>query len=67
MTRKAEARQARMHSCHEDLVVGRAIAVVWPLDRQHRLAIPDTFDSVPSGSEPAPDAATITAGPEASC
>jgi signal peptidase I len=51
----------------QDLVVGRAIAVVWPLDRQHRLAIPDTFDSVPSGSEPAPDAATITAGPEASC
>jgi signal peptidase I len=51
----------------EDLVVGRAIAVVWPLDRQHRLAIPDTFDSVPSGTQPAPDVATITAGPEASC
>ena len=51
----------------QDLVVGRAIAVVWPLDRQHRLAIPDTFDSVPTGSQPAPDAATITAGPEASC
>lgn len=51
----------------QDLLVGRAIAVVWPLDRQHRLAIPDTFDSVPSGSEPAPDAATIIAGPEASC
>jgi signal peptidase I len=51
----------------QDLVVGRAIAVVWPVDRQHRLAIPDTFDSVPSGSEPAPDAASITAGPEASC
>jgi signal peptidase I len=51
----------------QDLVVGRAIAVVWPLDRQHRLAIPDTFDSVPPALQPAPDAATITAGPEASC
>jgi signal peptidase I len=51
----------------QDLVVGHAIAVVWPLDRQHRLAIPDTFDSVPPALRPAPDAATITAGPEASC
>ncbi len=51
----------------QDLVVGRAIAVVWPLDRQHRLAIPDTFVSVPPGTQPAPDRATITAGPEASC
>ena len=51
----------------QDLVVGRAIAVVWPLDRQHRLAIPDTFVSVHPGTQPAPDRATITAGPEASC
>jgi signal peptidase I len=50
-----------------DLVIGRAIAVVWPLDRRHRLAIPDTFETVPSGTQPAPDKATITAGPEASC
>jgi signal peptidase I len=51
----------------QDLVVGRAIAVVWPVDRGHRLSIPDTFDTVPSGKEPAPDRASITAGPEASC
>jgi signal peptidase I len=51
----------------QDLVVGRAIAVVWPLDRRHRLPIPDTFDTVPSGKQPAPDVATITAGAEASC
>jgi signal peptidase I len=51
----------------QDLVVGRAIAVVWPFDRRHRLSIPDTFDTVPPGKEPASDIATITAGPEASC
>ena len=51
----------------EDLVVGRAIAVVWPLDRQHRLPSPDTFVTVPPGEQPVPDKAKITAGPEASC
>ncbi|HET6759970.1 MAG TPA: signal peptidase I [Propionibacteriaceae bacterium] len=51
----------------QDLVVGRAIAIVWPFDRRHRLAIPDTFETVPAGIQPAPDIATITAGPEASC
>jgi signal peptidase I len=51
----------------EDLVVGRAIAVVWPFDRRHRLPVPDTFDTVPAGEQPAPDLAGITAGPEASC
>jgi signal peptidase I len=51
----------------QDLVVGRGVAVVWPFDRRHRLLIPDTFDTVPSGNQPAPDVATITAGPEASC
>jgi signal peptidase I len=51
----------------QDLVVGRAIAVVWPLVRRHGLVIPDTFDTVPSGTQPAPELATITAGPEASC
>jgi signal peptidase I len=51
----------------QHLVVGRAIAIVWPFDRRHRLAIPDTFETVPSGIQPAPDIATITAGPEASC
>jgi signal peptidase I len=51
----------------EDLVVGRAIAVVWPFDRRHRLPVPDTFDTSPAGEQPAPDLARITAGPEASC
>jgi signal peptidase I len=51
----------------EDLVVGRAIAVVWPFDRRHRLPVPDTFDTVPAGNQPAPDLARIIAGPEASC
>ena len=51
----------------EDLVVGRAIAVVWPFDRRHRLPVPDTFDTIPAGEQPAPDLARITAGPEASC
>jgi signal peptidase I len=51
----------------QDLVIGRAIAVVLPFDRRHRLTVPDTFETVPSGSQPAPDLATITAGPEASC
>jgi signal peptidase I len=51
----------------EDLVIGRAVAVVWPFDRRHRLVIPDTFETVPPGTQPAPDVATITAGPEASC
>jgi signal peptidase I len=51
----------------EDLVVGRAVAVVWPFDRRHRLPVPDSFDTVPAGEQPAPDLARITAGPEASC
>ena len=51
----------------QDLVIGRAVAVVWPFDRRHRLPIPDTFETVPSGRQPAPDIAMITAGPEASC
>ena len=51
----------------EDLVVGSAIAVVWPFDRRHRLPVPDTFDTIPAGEQPAPDLARITAGPEASC
>jgi signal peptidase I len=51
----------------QDLVVGRAIVVVWPFDRRHRLPSPDTFDTVPPGIQPVPDTAKITAGPEASC
>jgi len=51
----------------QDLVVGRAVAVVWPLGRKHRLPIPDTFATVPDGEMPAPGGPQITAGPEANC
>ena len=50
-----------------DLVVGRAIAVAWPFERRHRLPVPDTFDTVPPGKQPAPERPEITAGPEANC
>ena len=50
----------------EDLVVGRAMAVVWPFDRRHSLPIPDTFKSVPPGTS-APGNPQISAGPEANC
>jgi signal peptidase I len=64
---QAGARKGQNAFVSQDLVIGRAIAVVWPFDRRHRLAIPDTFETVPSGTQPAPDVATTTAGPEASC
>jgi len=51
----------------EDLVVGRAVAVVWPLANASWLEIPTTFASVPSGKLPAPSHAEVHAGPEASC
>lgn len=51
----------------EDLVVGRAVAVAWPWPRRHRLPIPDTFEGVPVGADPAPTTPKITAGPEANC
>jgi signal peptidase I len=50
-----------------DLVVGRAVAVAWPFERQHRLPVPDTFGTVPPGKDPAPDTPDIIAGPEANC
>jgi signal peptidase I len=50
-----------------DLVVGRAIAVAWPFERRHRLPVPDTFETVPPGKQPAPDQPEIIAGPEANC
>ncbi len=50
-----------------DLVVGRAIAVAWPFARRHALPIPDTFEAVPPGKQPAPDRPEITAGAEAIC
>jgi signal peptidase I len=51
----------------EDLVVGRAIAVVWPTNRAHRLPIPDTLVTVPPANGPAPGTPQINAGPEANC
>jgi signal peptidase I len=50
-----------------DLVVGRAVAVAWPFSRRHTLPIPDTFEAVPPGKQPAPDRPEITAGAEAIC
>lgn len=50
-----------------NLVVGRAVAVYWPLGQAARLKIPDTFASVPSGESPAPTSPTIEAGPDADC
>ncbi len=50
-----------------DLVVGRALAVVWPLGHRHRLPVPATFDSVPAAKQPVPTIPEITAGPEANC
>jgi signal peptidase I len=51
----------------QDLVVGRAVAVLWPLDRAHRLPIPATLETVPTPNDPAPRAPQIQAGPEANC
>jgi signal peptidase I len=50
----------------EDLVVGRAVAVLWPLGDATRLRTPATFAAVPAGGV-APAEPEITAGPEASC
>ena len=49
-----------------DLVVGRAIAVAWPVRHAHWLRIPATVDAVPAAAA-APAQAAIDAGPEASC
>ncbi|MET1004087.1 MAG: signal peptidase I [Propionibacteriaceae bacterium] len=51
----------------EDLVVGRAIAVVWPVSDAKRLTNPKTLAAVPEGQVPAPAKPVIDAGPEADC
>ena len=51
----------------QDLVVGRAVAVAWPFARRHTLPIPDTFEAVPPGKQPAPDHPEIIVGPEGTC
>lgn len=50
----------------EDLVVGRAVAVLWPVGHARRLGIPATFVPVPA-AQAAPALPTIDAGPEATC
>jgi signal peptidase I len=50
-----------------DLVVGRAIAVVWPFRNARRLHTPATFEALPAGKIPAPTSPQIDAGPEATC
>lgn len=51
----------------DDLVVGRAIGVAWPVKRARLLSIPATFGAVPPGRQPAPGTPDISAGPEANC
>ena len=55
----------------EDLVVGRGLAVVWPVDHARVLRIPATFDPARLDRDAAAPAApltpTIHAGPEATC
>ena len=50
-----------------DLVVGRAIAVAWPVSDAHRLPIPATYAGVPAAAQPAPARPVVHAGPDASC
>jgi len=50
----------------QDLVVGRAVAVLWPTQRATRLRTPDTYATLPEGEAP-PDEPVVDAGPEASC
>jgi signal peptidase I len=50
-----------------DLVVGRAIAVAWPVGDAHGLGVPGTYAGVPAPVEPAPNQPVVEAGPEASC
>ncbi len=49
-----------------DLVVGRAVAVAWPVSDLATLPTPETYDGLPPGGPP-PVAPVIHAGPEASC
>lgn len=49
-----------------DLVVGRAIAVAWPLNDLGTLSTPETYAGLPPGGSP-PVAPVVKAGPEADC
>jgi signal peptidase I len=50
-----------------DLVVGHAVAVVWPPADLTSLRVPSTFGSVPSGKNPAPARAIIANAPGTTC
>ena len=49
-----------------DLVVGRAVAVAWPIADLAGLSTPAAYEGLPPGGPP-PVAPVIKAGPEASC
>ena len=49
-----------------DLVVGRAVAVAWPITDLATLPTPETYSGLPPGGPP-PVAPVIKAGPEANC
>lgn len=49
----------------EDLVTGRAMAVIWPLGHVHVMHIPDVYSDVPPGQTP-PDQGIIEQSPSAS-
>lgn len=51
----------------QDLVVGRAVAVVWPLAAAHRLRTPGAYADLEPASGNTSTEAEVTAGPEASC
>ncbi|MDN5761137.1 MAG: signal peptidase I [Microlunatus sp.] len=50
-----------------DLVVGRAVAIAWPVGDARRLLVPATYAGVPAPTEPAPARPVVHAGPEANC
>ena len=44
----------------EDKITGRAIAVIWPAGRMHKLGTPDTFKQVPAASGTPPSKPVIS-------
>lgn len=50
-----------------ELIVGRAMAVMWPFDRWGFVTNTDPYESIPVGIDPAPTEPTIAAGAEARC
>lgn len=50
-----------------DLVTGRAFAVVWPRENIHKLSVPDAYDDVPAGQDPAPQEGVVTIAQDQRC